>query len=86
MQIFTDYTMTLSMGLLNAVVTLVSFIGILWGLSGVVTLPLFGHSYTVPGSMVWIALLYCAAGTVMASTPSPPGPARPMHPIPRPNV
>jgi putative ATP-binding cassette transporter len=65
MQIFTDYTMTLSMGLLNAVVTLVSFIGILWGLSGVTSFSLFGTSYTVPGSMVWIALLYCAAGTVI---------------------
>jgi putative ATP-binding cassette transporter len=65
MQIFTDYTMTLSMGLLNAVVTLVSFIGILWGLSGVTSFSLFGTSYTIPGSMVWIALLYCAAGTVI---------------------
>lgn len=65
MQIFTDYTMTLSMGLLNAVVTLVSFIGILWGLSGVTSLSLFGTSVTIPGSMVWIALLYCAAGTVI---------------------
>ena len=34
MNLFTDYTVTLSMGLLNAVVTLVSFVGILWGLSG----------------------------------------------------
>ncbi len=65
MQLFTDYTMTLSMGLLNAVVTLVSFIGILWGLSGTVGLTLFGTDYTVPGSMVWIALAYCAAGTVI---------------------
>ncbi|MBT2303247.1 ABC transporter ATP-binding protein/permease [Variovorax paradoxus] len=65
MQLFTDYTMTLSMGLLNAVVTLLSFIGILWTLSGVVSVPFFGSSYTVPGSMVWIALAYCAAGTVI---------------------
>ena len=65
MQLFTDYTMTLSMGLLNAVVTLVSFIGILWGLSGVANFTLLGHSFSVPGSMVWIALLYCAAGTVI---------------------
>jgi len=65
MQLFTDYTMTLSMGLLNAVVTLVSFIGILWGLSGVTSLSLFGSTYSVPGSMVWIALAYCAAGTII---------------------
>lgn len=65
MQLFTNYTLNLSMGLLNAVVTLVSFIGILWGLSGVTTLHLFGSSFTVPGSMVWIALVYCAVGTVI---------------------
>ncbi len=31
---FTSYTVSLTMGLLNALVTLVSFVGILWGLSG----------------------------------------------------
>ena len=65
MQLFTDYTMTLSMGLLNAVVTLVSFIGILWGLSGAVSFDFAGGSYTVAGSMVWIALVYCVIGTVI---------------------
>ncbi|SCK44026.1 putative ATP-binding cassette transporter [Variovorax sp. HW608] len=65
MQMFTDYTMTLSMGLLNAVVTLVSFIGILWMESGTTSLTLFGSTYTVPGSMVWIAVLYCTAGTII---------------------
>ncbi|RZM00037.1 MAG: ABC transporter ATP-binding protein/permease [Variovorax sp.] len=65
MQIFTDYTMTLSMGLLNALVTLASFIGILWGLSGTASFTLLGHEVTVAGSMVWIALAYCAAGTAL---------------------
>ncbi len=61
LQLFTNATMTLSMELLNAVVTLVSFIGILWTLSGTVTV--FGTA--VSGSMVWIALGYCAIGTVV---------------------
>jgi putative ATP-binding cassette transporter len=65
MQIFTDYTMTLSMGLLNALVTLASFIGILWSLSGTANFTLLGHEVTVAGSMVWIALAYCAAGTAL---------------------
>ena len=65
MQLFTSYTVSLTMGLLNAVVTLVSFIGILWGLSGTVSFELGGQTYTVAGSMVWIALAYCAAGTVI---------------------
>ena len=65
MQMFTDYTMTLSMGLLNAVVTLVSFIGILWTQSGTASFTLGGHAFTIPGSMVWIALIYCAVGTAI---------------------
>lgn len=65
MQMFTDYTMTLSMGLLNAVVTLVSFIGILWTQSGTASFMLGGHAFTIPGSMVWIALIYCAVGTAI---------------------
>ena len=65
MQLFTDYTVTLSMGLLNAVVTLLSFVGILWALSGVVPVTLGGSTYQVVGSMVWIALAYCVVGTVI---------------------
>ena len=56
---FVDLTLTLSLGLLSAVVTLVSFIGILWGISGAATF--FGIE--IPGYMVWVALLYAIAGT-----------------------
>ena len=65
MQLFTDYSMTLSMGILNAVVTLVSFIGILWTLSGPFSFTLGGVAITIPGFMVWAALLYCVGGTVI---------------------
>jgi putative ATP-binding cassette transporter len=65
MQLFTDYTMNLSMGLLNAVVTLVSFVGILWGLSGDFSFTLGGREFTIAGSMVWLALVYCIAGTII---------------------
>jgi putative ATP-binding cassette transporter len=65
MHLFTSATMTLSMGLLNAVVTLVSFVGILWGLSGTVMLPFGGSSYEIAGSMVWLALVYCVVGTAI---------------------
>ncbi|MCY7371661.1 MAG: ABC transporter ATP-binding protein/permease, partial [Polaromonas sp.] len=63
--LFTSYSITLSMGLLNAVVTLISFVGILWGLSGAFAFTLGGASYSVPGFMVWMALLYCIAGSVL---------------------
>jgi len=63
--LFTTYTVSLSMGLLNAVVTLVSFVGILWGLSGGFAFSLGGSSYNIPGFMVWMAVLYCAVGSLL---------------------
>ena len=62
---FTSYTVSLSMGLLNAVVTLVSFVGILWGLSGDFGFSFNGQTYNIPGFMVWMAVLYCLVGSVI---------------------
>ena len=62
---FTTYTVSLSMGLMNAVVTLLSFVGILWVLSGDFAFSLGGSSYSIPGFMVWMALLYCVVGSVI---------------------
>ena len=63
--LFTNYTVSLSMGLLNAVVTLASFVGILWALSGGFAFSLGGSSYNIPGFMVWMAVLYCAVGSLL---------------------
>jgi putative ATP-binding cassette transporter len=63
--LFTTYTVSLSMGLLNAVVTLASFVGILWGLSGGFAFTMGGSSYNIPGFMVWMAVLYCAVGSLL---------------------
>lgn len=63
--LFTGYSISLSMGLLNAVVTLVSFVGILWTLSGAFAFTLDGASYSIPGFMVWMAVLYSLAGSVI---------------------
>jgi len=62
--LFTSASISLSMGLLNAVVTLLSFVGILWSLSGSFGFSLQGNSYNIPGFMVWMAVLYCLAGSV----------------------
>jgi putative ATP-binding cassette transporter len=62
---FTSYTLSLSMGLLNSVVTLGSFVGILWALSGGFTFQFQGSEYVIPGFMVWMALLYSLAGSVL---------------------
>jgi putative ATP-binding cassette transporter len=60
---FTTYTLSISMGILNSVVTLVSFVGILWSLSGAFSLGWNGESFVIPGFMVWAAVLYCIIGT-----------------------
>jgi putative ATP-binding cassette transporter len=65
LQLFTRYSVTLTMGLLKAVVTLLSFVGILWTLSAGFPLQMFGLSYEIPGYMVWAAVLYCAVGTLI---------------------
>jgi putative ATP-binding cassette transporter len=63
MKLFVDDSLSLSLGFLNAAVTLVSFVGILWGLSGALTVPLGGRSFEIPGYMVWVALVYAIVGT-----------------------
>ena len=59
LRLFVELTLRLALGLLSAVVTLASFVAILWTLSG--ALDLAGIS--IPGYMVWCALLYAVAGT-----------------------
>jgi len=54
-------SLSLSLQFLSAATTLVSFVGILWFLSGPIKLPWLG--WTVPGYMVWAALLYSIVGT-----------------------
>ncbi len=56
---FIDNTLTLGISLLANIVTLVSFLGILWSLSGTVTL----LGIAIPGYMVWVALAYSILGT-----------------------
>jgi putative ATP-binding cassette transporter len=61
LNIFVDYTSSLALGLLSSVVTLISFVVILWGLSG--SLELWG--FNIPGYLVWCALAYAIVGTVL---------------------
>jgi vitamin B12/bleomycin/antimicrobial peptide transport system ATP-binding/permease protein len=59
-----SHTLTLVIGGLRALVTLVAFVAILWALSGTLTVPLRGwFSIMLPGYMVWAAILYAIAGT-----------------------
>jgi putative ATP-binding cassette transporter len=56
-------TLGLFTGGLRSIVTLVTFVAILWGLSGTFTVPIAGWSIKIPGYMVWVAVLYAVFGT-----------------------
>jgi vitamin B12/bleomycin/antimicrobial peptide transport system ATP-binding/permease protein len=61
--LFISHTLELAFGGMRAVVTLISFVAILWGLSGTLTIPIGGYSITLPGYMLWAVLLYAVLGT-----------------------
>jgi vitamin B12/bleomycin/antimicrobial peptide transport system ATP-binding/permease protein len=62
--LFTNYVLTLSLGLLTSLATLGSFLVILWGLSGPADIPLGSWGVLhLPGYLVWAALLYAGIGT-----------------------
>lgn len=64
-QLFTSDTVGLSLGLLDALVTLGSFVGILWALSGSFDFHYQDVVFTIPGFMVWMALLYASCGSLI---------------------
>ncbi|WP_413734484.1 ABC transporter ATP-binding protein/permease [Sodalis sp. RH21] len=61
----TSGTLSLTLGLLSSVVTFVSFISILWSVSGPLSFTLSGHQFTIPGYMVWFAILYAGLGSLL---------------------
>jgi putative ATP-binding cassette transporter len=61
---FIELGLFIGVGLLGAIVSLGSFVVILWGLSSAAPLTMFGDAWNIPGYLVWAALLYAAAGTL----------------------
>jgi vitamin B12/bleomycin/antimicrobial peptide transport system ATP-binding/permease protein len=64
-KLFVDQTLSLGVGLLSAIVTLASFVIILWGLSAEAPLHVFGNVLDIPGYLVWGALIYAIFGTTL---------------------
>ena len=61
--LFTGNTLDLSLGFMSSVVTLFSFITILWTLSGTLSFTLAGMDISIPGYMVWVAIVYAVVGS-----------------------
>jgi vitamin B12/bleomycin/antimicrobial peptide transport system ATP-binding/permease protein len=66
LQLFVQYTLSISIGMLNSIVTLGSFVVILWTLSAAAPLHLFGANFDIPGYLVWAALIYAVIGTALS--------------------
>jgi putative ATP-binding cassette transporter len=60
---FVDSTLNIGIALLGSIVTLVSFVVILWTLSSTTPLMIGSTSYQIPGYLVWAALIYAILGT-----------------------
>ncbi|MGO8739191.1 ABC transporter ATP-binding protein/permease [Rhodoblastus sp.] len=58
-----DVSTDLGAGLLQSALLLICFVGVLWGLSRGVVLSLLGHHFSIPGYMVWAALIYAGVAS-----------------------
>jgi vitamin B12/bleomycin/antimicrobial peptide transport system ATP-binding/permease protein len=56
----------LVVGLLQASILFLIFAGVLWGLSNDFVFHVADRDYTVPGFMVWAAILYASAGSLLS--------------------
>lgn len=65
LNVMTSATLSLTLGLLSNVVTLFSFVSILWHVSGPLVFMLGGHQWVIPGYMLWFALLYALLGSFL---------------------
>jgi putative ATP-binding cassette transporter len=62
---FVQYTLKLSLEFLVNLITVIAFIGILWNLSGEFALTFGAAEIPIPGSLVWLAIVYALAGSIL---------------------
>jgi putative ATP-binding cassette transporter len=62
----TEVSTDLGVGLLQSSILLISFVGVLWQLSRTVVFHIDGGHFTIPGYLVWAALIYAATGSLLS--------------------
>jgi vitamin B12/bleomycin/antimicrobial peptide transport system ATP-binding/permease protein len=62
----TELSADLGVGLLQASILFATFAGVLWGLSSEFSFRFGERDYTVPGFMLWAAILYASAGSLLS--------------------
>ena len=63
---FINLTLTLFLGFLKQLTTLLAFVAVLWNLSGILEIPFGETVVSVPGYMVFMCLIYSIVGTWLA--------------------
>lgn len=61
-----ESTTSLMIGLVQATILLISFIGVLWELSSGFVFRFGAHAFSIPGYMVWAAIFYAASASVLS--------------------
>jgi putative ATP-binding cassette transporter len=64
-RLFAEKAILIGIRVLGASVSFVSFVVVLWGLSADAPLTLFGYEISIPGYLVWAALIYAIVGTAV---------------------
>ena len=64
--ISTELSADLGIGLLQASILFGTFAGVLWGLSSGFSFRIGDRDYAVPGFMLWAAIIYASAGSLMS--------------------
>jgi len=62
----TELSGDLGVELMQATVLVVTFIYVLWGISGSFSLKLFGHVFVISGYMVWAAIIYAVSASLVS--------------------
>ncbi|OWV90962.1 glycosyl transferase family 1 [Rhizobium sp. R72] len=61
-----ESTTSLMIGLVQATILLISFIGVLWDLSSGFVFHFGTRSFSIPGYMVWAAIFYAASASILS--------------------
>jgi putative ATP-binding cassette transporter len=64
---FSEITTALAIGLVSSTILLVSFIGVLWAASANFSFSFNGREVAIPGYMVWAALIYAGAASLLSN-------------------
>src|SRR5580658_1218453 len=63
---FCELSSDLGVGLLQALILLIAFSGVLWGLSKGFSLHIGDRDYAIPGFMLWAAIIYALIGSLLS--------------------